>query len=133
MDQPIKNITLSFCCQENWNKMTSIDERTKFCATCKHSVIDFTKSTNEEFEEVRNSGQRVCGRFTKSQMSPSFLRYAAATALISAVTMSCSPTAEMIQPIQPPIEEEILMGDVDIVGIVMIPEDSVHHKPDSIR
>ena len=113
--------------------MTSVDERTKFCASCKHRVIDFTKATNEEFEAAKNSGQRICGRFNKSQMNLSFLQYAAATALISATTIACSPAQEVIQPKELLAEEEILIDDIPLMGIVIVVEDSVYHKPDRIR
>lgn len=56
-------------CNESWEKMKiGIDSR--FCENCKKDVIDFTGKSRQEILEIILSarGQKMCGRFHKSQL-----------------------------------------------------------------
>jgi TonB family protein len=81
----IKNINLAFPCQEDWRSMTDSDQG-KICEKCLNKVYDFVNKTDAEFNEiVKHSKTPVCGRFSASQLSNTFLKYAASTLL----TASC--------------------------------------------
>ncbi len=87
MCSPIKNIRLAFPCQENWDKMTN-NEKGKFCEKCGNQVVDFRDKSKDELEnEIFHSNTRVCGRFNKSQLSNSFLKYAASAVIASSLAI----------------------------------------------
>jgi len=127
MKNEIKNVNLSFCCKEDWSSFKSIDERTRFCQSCKHQVVDFTKATQSDFDEAMNAGKKVCGRFKRSQMSETFLKLAAAvTVAASSAALTNCAKEKSIEP-QAPVQtittetvDEELMGDI-VVGITEIP------------
>src|SRR5262245_47914742 len=120
----IKDVSLQFCCKEDWNSFASIDVRSKFCATCQHSVIDFTNATAEDLVRAKEQSTSVCGRFKRSQFSAAFL-----IGLSAAGSSSCSDplpldaNAEPSQPIEieAPVEEEYerLTGIVFIDSLTM--------------
>jgi hypothetical protein len=89
METEIKNVRLSVCCSEDWRGFKVISERSRFCGTCRHEVVDFTNATQEEFDHALKSGKKVCGRFKTSQMNDSFLKLAAASLLIAS-SVSCN-------------------------------------------
>lgn len=141
MENKIQNVSLSFCCKEEWNTFKTVDERRRFCGSCKHNVIDFTKATQKELDHVLKSGARVCGRFTASQMSETFLRYAASAVVVaSAISISCEKPVEMnrsktvespvpaLIPLLPPPEEEHY-----VMGAVIMPLDSLNSSTDSLE
>lgn len=115
MEKEIKNVSLSFCCKEDWNSFTSIDERTRFCGSCKHKVVDFTNANDAEFTQLLNSNQKICGRFKRSQMSESFLKMAASL-VIAASTSSISCTHQENVTPQVPEQES---SEIELTGIVM--------------
>ena len=84
MNDEIKNINLSFLCRENWDGMKVTDQK-RMCDKCKHQVRDFTEMKNDEFQQViKNPKEPVCGRFFSTQLSKSFLKYAASTLVAAA-------------------------------------------------
>jgi hypothetical protein len=116
MRTEIKNVSLSFCCKEDWNSFTSIDERTRFCASCKNKVVDFTNATESDYNRAINSGEKICGRFKQSQLSESFLKMAAASFVVavSATSIACDENKNVGPQIQQQescrISETITMG-----------------------
>jgi TonB family protein len=75
----IENINLAFPCQEDWKSMSDFDKG-KMCEKCSNKVYDFVNKTDAEFNEiVKRSKTPVCGRFSTSQLSNTFLKYAAST------------------------------------------------------
>lgn len=56
-------------CHEDWNSMQP-DAKGKFCSSCHKSVFDFSNKTDTEIRNVlmEYKGQKVCGRFRKSQI-----------------------------------------------------------------
>ncbi|MBP6732221.1 MAG: hypothetical protein KA149_09190 [Chitinophagales bacterium] len=58
-------------CNENWNDMTP-EQQGAFCKVCSKVVVDFSSMSDEEvlnyFE--RKKGEKTCGRFRASQLSP---------------------------------------------------------------
>ncbi len=141
MESNIKNVSLSFCCKEDWQSFPTIDERTRFCGSCKHKVIDFTNADQVALQQAFQSGHRVCGRFKSSQMNQSFLKLAAASLIVAASTsvISCAPEHMDPQPGVPPLpkmEDFELMGDIAFTGMVIEVIDSTEVKidrADSIR
>lgn len=130
--KPIKNVSLSYACEKNWNSMEEVAGG-RFCDSCQHVVHDFTNQSDCELKKILNQNARVCGKFKRSQMSTDFLKYAAAT-LIAASGLainSCSeeeivPTfpIENIPGIEP---EEVRIGldstetESFIVGVIINP------------
>lgn len=57
-------------CHENWNNMLP-DEKGRFCLSCSKSVHDFTGKSDQEIHAIlmANKDQKVCGRFSKSQLN----------------------------------------------------------------
>jgi len=138
MKDEIKNISLAFCCKEDWNQFTTLNERTRFCASCKHQVIDFTDASQMELENEFQSRERVCGRFKQSQMSDSFLKLAAAALVIAttSASMSCSDELPDLNSPAAPVEElaEIeFMGDILFTGMILDEVDTVATPIDSLN
>jgi hypothetical protein len=70
MNEPIKNIKLSFTCSENWDAMPQANGG-RHCDKCQKKVHDFTKSKADEFRKVlAENNYNVCGRFSLEQMAP---------------------------------------------------------------
>ena len=62
-------LTIPKPCNENWDNMTQ-DENGRHCSKCAKTVIDFTKMTTEQIQEIftqKNTGG-ICGRFNKVQL-----------------------------------------------------------------
>lgn len=57
-------------CNQNWNQMQP-KEKGRYCDTCKLTVVDFTKMTDEEIKAYLLSKSYVCGRFDCSQLETS--------------------------------------------------------------
>jgi hypothetical protein len=137
MKDEIKNVSLSFCCQEDWDQFATIDEHARFCASCKHRVIDFTNTNQRELEKELQSGARVCGRFKASQMSDTFLKMAAASIVVAATVSSIACTNELaeIEPQPAPMEavsEMEFMGDVMFTGFILEVENEIEVPSDSL-
>lgn len=115
MSKSIKNIQLAFPCQEDWGKMAD-DEKGKFCDKCKSRVFDFRGKSKEELQnEIIHSAAPICGRFNKSQLSSSFLKYAASAVLASGLAMPAIGQ----QPI-PTDSSEIIDDNDAIFGTIEI-------------
>lgn len=98
MNQSIKNVSLSLECSEDWDSFKPNGD-SKFCEKCKHAVVDFSNATQAELDErVKNSEGHLCGRFTISQLSSEFLKYAAASAIVASSLSSISCAPEIIEP-----------------------------------
>lgn len=141
MKSNITNVALSFLCPQDWNSMENRSNE-RFCKSCNRGVKDFRNATQEDLEhELSQSNGRVCGRFKKSQMSSTFLKYAATTALLTTLN-GCTPeqiTPAVEQPSEKVIETEFeleLMGDVawfeddDSLHILEIYQPDVFDLPD---
>ena len=121
MKRPIKNIELTFSCPEKWANMSDVGDN-KYCRKCRHLVLDFTKLTQEELNDAaRKSPGQLCGRFKSSQMSPRFLKYAAASAMAASILAgtSCAPEEPLptntdAQRTEQTIEEL----DFEFVGVI---------------
>lgn len=57
-----KKVNISYACPIKWDTMQSLDDKTKFCGSCKMKVQDFTKETN------LNTAGVHCGRFRMDQI-----------------------------------------------------------------
>ncbi|HET8861214.1 energy transducer TonB [Marivirga sp.] len=79
----IKNVKLKISCPKSKESMDRTADGYN-CSTCSKQVIDFTEKTNADFQRVmKSSDSTICGVFRPSQLSKTFLRYAAATAIAS--------------------------------------------------
>lgn len=65
---PIENISLSFVCNRDWNKMLPCSSG-RHCPDCDKTVVDFTNKSVEELHAVLEDEGQVCGRFHKAQLS----------------------------------------------------------------
>lgn len=63
------SISIPKPCHENWDAML-LEEKGRFCNSCSKTVIDFTKSSDEEIANYfqNNIGIKTCGRFKKEQL-----------------------------------------------------------------
>jgi TonB family protein len=115
MSKSIKNIQLAFPCKEDWNNMPD-DEKGKFCEKCKSRVFDFRGKSKEELQnEIIHSAEPICGRFNKSQLSSSFLKYAASAVIASGLAIP----AMSQQPI-PTDRSELIDDNEAIFGMMEI-------------
>jgi hypothetical protein len=98
MKSPIRNVTLSFSCPEKWESLVDVGDN-KYCQKCNHLVVDFTRLTQEEFDDAakKNPG-RLCGRFKPSQMRQPVAKYAAITTLAASVLVLASCNEEVVLP-----------------------------------
>ena len=65
-----RNIKVPIICNEDWDKM-SPKENGRFCDTCKLTVVDFTKMSDNEIKNYLLSKSYVCGRFDCTQVETS--------------------------------------------------------------
>ena len=61
------DIRIPNLCNEDWNKMTPNDNG-RFCDTCKLTVVDFTKMSDDEIKSYLLNNGHVCGRFDCTQV-----------------------------------------------------------------
>ncbi len=67
-------ISLSFQCNEDWNKMTPTDQG-RHCQTCNKVVTDFTSLTDTEIINYLLKNKNSCGRFKPSQLNRTYTLY----------------------------------------------------------
>lgn len=86
----IKNINLEFNCPENRNTLEQIENGYN-CDKCSKNVIDFTNKSNDELQRIiSESLEPVCGIFRRSQLSQKFMKYAAATFIATATSLTAN-------------------------------------------
>ena len=117
MANEIRNVTLSFPCREEWEKFEVVPGG-RLCAGCQHIVKDFRDCSMAELREEMKSGQRVCGRFRKDQLSPTFLKVAAAL-----VAMTAATACENEMP--KPANNETQVESIELTGEVEVIEETV--------
>uniref|UniRef100_UPI0040494ACF carboxypeptidase-like regulatory domain-containing protein n=1 Tax=Gelidibacter sp. TaxID=2018083 RepID=UPI0040494ACF len=62
------NIQIPEPCHEDWNTMTPQDKG-RHCAVCSKTVVDFTKSTDEQIISTFEQSNKLCGRFKSNQLN----------------------------------------------------------------
>lgn len=63
------NITIEKPCQQDWDKMTNV-ENGKFCSQCCKTVVDMTKLSDSDISNlIQSSSKSVCGKLLKSQLN----------------------------------------------------------------
>jgi hypothetical protein len=117
-----------------WENLVDVG-KDKFCQSCNHIVVDFTKLSQDEFNEAqRNSPGRLCGKFKSSQLSPRFLKYAFVTSLAVSVLAPTSCATDDVPPAEVQTPPSIDLGTEDVffetVGIVFT-IDSAAQESDS--
>ena len=95
-------------------------------------MIDFTERNAGEFlQAFETSTSRICGRFKRSQMNSSFLKYVTASA-IAVSSVACTP--ETITSIQESEirNQSIEMENEQLMGVVLLlpEEDSIAVETD---
>lgn len=128
MSTEIRNVTLSFPCREDWDKFDVVPGG-RLCQSCKFVVRDFRDCTMTELDLALRSGQRVCGRFRKKQLSESFLKAAVVTLGLT-VPVACLEQDPV--PTSNPDQWEELMGDIVTTGIVVAVDSIVITEPQQI-
>lgn len=104
------------------------NEQGAFCGSCCKTVVDFTRKTSSEIKDffTQAAGQKICGRFERSQLQPVpvkvspqrkqlFARFALALYMVfgSLLFTSCGSTE---QPVGKVVPHE-RMGDVEPVHL----------------
>lgn len=64
-------VSLSFQCEENWNKMTPVQQG-KHCAACNKVVVDFSSMTDTQLIEYLLKNKNTCGKFKPSQLNRTY-------------------------------------------------------------
>ena len=64
------NIKIPNLCNEDWNNMSPNDNG-RFCDTCKLTVVDFTKMSDDQIKNYLLNKGHVCGRFDCTQVDTS--------------------------------------------------------------
>jgi TonB family protein len=64
---PIENISLSFTCNKDWEKMQPCSSG-RHCASCNKTVFDFTTKGIAELHDTIEKEGNICGRFSQSQL-----------------------------------------------------------------
>lgn len=136
MEDKIKNASLSFTCDQDWNNMKD-DTDGRFCGGCQKKVYDMTDKNVAYFIKVmQENNNQVCGRFTKDQMAlPATVELSwwkrwtvAAMVLMGLGTMTKNvqaqsfPLGKMLPPAPKPainIDDDhgMLLGEVVVVGM----------------
>jgi TonB family protein len=81
--EKIRNIELAFKCPLSIEDLSK-SKKGYYCKHCSNRIVDFTSKCNAELvEEINNSPKAVCGIFTTNQLSTQFLKYAAATIIVT--------------------------------------------------
>ena len=62
------NISIPEPCHESWEKMTP-QGKDRHCAVCDKTVIDFTKTTDEQIITTFEQKGNLCGRFKSTQLN----------------------------------------------------------------
>lgn len=126
MSKEIKGVSLSFACEGDWEGMQAT-EKGKFCSQCSKHVHDFTDKTADDLQlALAEHKGKLCGRFRRSQLSDSFLKYAASAfiATIGAGTSACEPSLDEDTAAEELTEAEFMDMPItgDIVSYVAEPE-----------
>jgi TonB family protein len=94
MSEEIKNVKLSFACNEDWDGMTSA-EGGRHCDKCNKKVYDFTNSKTDDFLKIlAENNNRVCGRFNATQTAstpvvlPFWKRWLSAAMILAGVNFA---------------------------------------------
>jgi hypothetical protein len=62
-------------CPTRWSSMDATSQGHRFCRNCDKNVFDFTQSTQEEFEAVREKeGDHLCGKFFRDEQGQIIFR-----------------------------------------------------------
>ena len=118
----IKNVQLGFSCpfkKEDLHPTSGGYD----CESCSKKVIDFTDKSREELDKHLQSGDHVCGTFKSSQLSQTFLKYAAMTALVGSSYWVTAQGPKIVPQDSVEIEEWVTTGEIEMtMGIIATPE-----------
>jgi hypothetical protein len=104
----IRNITLSFTCQE---KLVRNAAGEFYCDKCAHAITDFRCQSAEALQAaMRSAGTKpVCGIFSRSQLNEKFVRYAAAATIAvmaASATMCTTGEEKAVTPVNNTLPEK---------------------------
>ncbi|MCR9248904.1 MAG: energy transducer TonB [bacterium] len=121
----IKNVNLSFSCPKTKDSLDK-ENGEYSCSDCSKPVIDFTNKTEAQLLQVLNdSSSRVCGIFKPSQLSKTFLKYLAATAIAGSTIVSTAHGQDII-------ELDSLEQTCEVMGDIVFGEYVEEGEPTSI-
>lgn len=67
-------VSLSFQCNEDWNKMTPM-EKGRHCGACNKVVIDFSSMTDSQIVNYLLENKNTCGKFNTTQLNRTYTIY----------------------------------------------------------
>ena len=141
-------LTIPNPCNENWDNMTP-DGNGRHCSKCAKTVIDFTKMTPEQIQEIftkKHTGG-ICGRFNKVQLKqiqielpqnifqihlPLYKRFLVASLLAFSVTLFSCETNTTGEPVNMP-ELTVNKKFIAITGDTILVEKVVDTIPTKIH
>ncbi|RZJ72944.1 carboxypeptidase-like regulatory domain-containing protein [Flavobacterium sp.] len=126
-------------CHENWSEM-SPDDKGRFCGTCEKKVHDFSNAPDREIISVLKSSDKICGRFTRSQLGrelvgprePSVLLPYVASGVLGMLSVASAqaqekPNEQTVLLVGNPLEEVVIdttqIVETEIMGDVMFVEE----------
>ena len=114
MSTPIRNVTLSFPCREEWDKFEIVPGG-RHCKNCQHVVRDFRDCSMTELQEAMKRSSHVCGVFRKDQLSPTFAKAAALALAVTSAT-ACQEEIEL------PASNEVTVESVELSADELVEE-----------
>jgi len=67
-------VSLSFQCNEDWNKMTQM-EKGRHCDSCNKIVVDFSPLTDSQIVNYLLQNKNTCGKFNPTQLDRTYTIY----------------------------------------------------------
>jgi len=91
MQSDIKNVTLGFKCDADWNSMPAANGG-RHCNSCQKTVYDFTNAKANEFLQILSeNNNNVCGRFKAEQVDaiciPAWQRWTSAALVLLGINL----------------------------------------------
>lgn len=136
----LKNVALSFICNEDWDSMTP-SANGRHCSVCNKEVVDFTGKSAQAFAQaMEDANGKLCGRFkTKQTVHQPQFRFDRAAALLLTTTsltlLSTNANAQITvgKIALPRQQQEVVKGNVvepTVRGEVAVPpKDTTKIKP----
>jgi len=100
-------------CHEDWNLMTTVDERHRHCAACDRTLTDFSAMSDPEIaSHLRRHEGKLCGRFRKDQLERRIYphpprRYAGLRAIAASAAMLLSVPVAAQMGTTEPVEQRV--------------------------
>lgn len=136
-------LTIAEPCHENWNTMTP-DQKGRFCAACKKTVVDFSGMTDQQLVAYFTKGkENRCGRFYPDQLQRVIavppkpvpllrpflpLAISALTILFEACTPENKVMGEPRMKEHSPVVESLSVPEKMVVSVIPVAGDTTQPK-----